>query len=92
MKGEISMDSIEILKEKIKIAEDNFYKEYEDESSWANDLLEYSTDIISLKNRLIEALEADLRGKNNEIADLKARIKYLGQFKPVEKDEPTIKD
>ena len=31
-------------------------------------------------------LKADLRGKDNEINDLKARIAYLEQFKPKEKD------
>lgn len=30
----------------------------------------------------IEQLRADLRGKNNEIADLKARIEYLQKFQP----------
>ena len=33
-----------------------------------------------------EKLKADLRGKDNEINDLKARIAYLKQFKPKEKD------
>lgn len=31
-----------------------------------------------------EQLKADLRGKDNEIEDLKARIKYLKQFEPKE--------
>lgn len=34
----------------------------------------------------IEQLRADLRGKDNEIEDLKARIKYLKQFE-LAKDE-----
>ncbi len=33
-------------------------------------------------------LKADLRGKENEINDLKERIAYLKQFKPKEKDIP----
>ena len=33
-------------------------------------------------------LKADLRGKDNEISDLKTRIAYLKQFKPKEKDIP----
>lgn len=33
-------------------------------------------------------LKADLRGRDNEISDLKTRIAYLKQFKPKEKDIP----
>ena len=33
-------------------------------------------------------LKADLRGKDNEISDLKTRIAYLKQFKTKEKDIP----
>ena len=36
-----------------------------------------------------DKLKADLRGKDNEINDLIARIKYLEQFKPKTKDIPT---
>lgn len=39
----------------------------------------------------IRKLEAVLRGKDNEIADLKARIQYLKQFEPPLKSEPTCK-
>jgi peptidoglycan hydrolase CwlO-like protein len=35
-----------------------------------------------------EKLKADLRGRDNEISDLKTRIAYLKQFKPKEKDIP----
>ena len=31
-------------------------------------------------------LKADVRGRDNEISDLKTRIAYLERFKPKEKD------
>ena len=39
-----------------------------------------------------DKLKADLRGKDNEINDLKARIAYLEQFKPKEKNIPIRQD
>ena len=41
--------------------------------------------IISDLLRINERLQADLRGKDNEIDVLKCRVKYLSQFKPVSK-------
>ena len=52
--------------------------------------LQIENDILLAKNNLLqeenEKLKADLRGKDNDINDLKARIAYLEQFKPKEKD------
>jgi predicted RNase H-like nuclease (RuvC/YqgF family) len=39
------------------------------------------TEIKRLKNE-VEKLKADLRGKDNEINDLKALVDYLRQFRP----------
>ena len=52
--------------------------------------LQIENDVLLAKNNLLqeenEKLKADLRGKDNDINDLKARIAYLEQFKPKEKD------
>ena len=54
--------------------------------------LQIENDVLLAKNNLLqkenEKLKADLRGKDNEINDLKERIAYLEQFKPKEKDIP----
>ena len=54
--------------------------------------LQIKNDVLLAKNNLLqkenEKLKADLRGKDNEINDLKERIAYLEQFKPKEKDIP----
>jgi len=54
--------------------------------------LQIKNDVLLAENNLLqkenEKLKADLRGKDNEINDLKARIAYLEQFKPKEKDIP----
>lgn len=54
--------------------------------------LQIENDVLLVKNNLLqeenEKLKADLRGKDNEINDLKARIAYLKQFKPKENDIP----
>lgn len=54
--------------------------------------LQIKNDVLLVKNNLLqkenEKLKADLRGKDNEINDLKKRIAYLEQFKPKEKDIP----
>ncbi len=54
--------------------------------------LQIEKDVLLAKNNLLqeenEKLKADLRGKDNEINDLKERIVYLKQFKPKEKDIP----
>ena len=44
-------------------------------------------EIKRLKNE-VEKLKADLRGKDNEINDLKALVDYLRQFRP-NKEEVT---
>ena len=41
--------------------------------------LQMENDYLQLENHM---LKAEIRGKDNEINDLKARIKYLEQFKP----------
>lgn len=58
---------------------------------WIDELV----DTIEAMRKHIEALQqeneqlkADLRGKDNEINDLKERIAYLEQFKPKEKTIP----
>jgi regulator of replication initiation timing len=54
--------------------------------------LQIENDVLLAKNNLLqeenEKLKADLRGKDNEINDLKERIAYLKQFKPKEKPIP----
>jgi chromosome segregation ATPase len=54
--------------------------------------LQIENDVLLAKNNLLqeenEKLKADLRGKDNEINDLKERIAYLEQFKPKEKTIP----
>ena len=54
--------------------------------------LQIENDVLSAKNNLLqeenEKLKADLRGKDNEINDLKERIAYLKQFETKEKDIP----
>ena len=54
--------------------------------------LQIENDVLLAKNNLLqeenEKLKADLRGKDNEISDLKARIAYLERFKPKGKDIP----
>jgi len=54
--------------------------------------LQIENDVLLAKNNLLqeenEKLKADLRGKDNEISDLKARIAYLERFKPKEKIIP----
>jgi len=47
-------------------------------SDIAQDLL----DTIEALQKENEQLKADLRGKDNEINDLEARIEYLRKFKP----------
>ena len=43
---------------------------------------------IKSKNE-VEKLKADLRGKDNEINDLKALVDYLRQFRPNKKETTT---
>lgn len=54
--------------------------------------LQIENDILLAKNNLLqeenEKLKSELRGKENEINDLKERIAYLKQFKTKEKDIP----
>ena len=50
-------------------------------------LLPEAQEIKRLKNE-VEKLKADLRGKDNEINDLKALVDYLRQFRP-NKEEVT---
>jgi predicted RNase H-like nuclease (RuvC/YqgF family) len=50
-------------------------------------LLPEAQEIKRLKNE-VEKLKADLRGKDNEINDLKALVDYLRQFRP-NKEETT---
>jgi regulator of replication initiation timing len=54
--------------------------------------LQIKNDVLLVKNNLLqkenEKLKADLRGKENEINDIKERIAYLKRFKPKEKDIP----
>ena len=48
--------------------------------------LQIENDVLLAKNNLLqeenEKLKSELRGKENEINDLKERIAYLKQFKP----------
>jgi uncharacterized small protein (DUF1192 family) len=57
------------------------------------DKMQIENDVLLAKNNLLqeenEKLKADLRGKDNEINDLKERIAYLKQFKTEEKYIPT---
>ena len=54
--------------------------------------LQIENDVLLAKNNLLqeenEKLKAELKGKDNEINDLKERIAYLKQFKPKEKTIP----
>ena len=54
--------------------------------------LQIENNALLAKNNLVqeenEKLKSKLRGKENEINDLKERIAYLKQFKPKEKDIP----
>lgn len=54
--------------------------------------LQIENDVLLAKNNLLqeenEKLKSELRGKENEINDLKERIAYLKQFKSKEKDIP----
>jgi regulator of replication initiation timing len=54
--------------------------------------LQIENDVLLAKNNLLqeenEKLKSELRGKENEINDLKERIAYLKQFKTKEKDIP----
>jgi len=54
--------------------------------------LQIKNDVLLAENNLLqkenEKLKADLRGKDNEINDLKERIAYLERFKSKEKDIP----
>ena len=54
--------------------------------------LQIENDVLIAKNNLLqeenEKLKSELRGKENEINDLKERIAYLEQFKPKEKTIP----
>ena len=45
-------------------------------------------EIKRLKNE-VEKLKADLRGKDNEINDLKALVDYLRQFRPNKEEVAT---
>ena len=50
--------------------------------------LQIKNDVLLAENKLLqdenEKLKTDLRGKDNEINDLKTRIAYLERFKPKE--------
>jgi hypothetical protein len=47
-------------------------------------------DVIKYKLDELEQLNADLKGKENDIAVLKWRVSYLSQFKPKEAPDYTI--
>ena len=51
-------------------------------------LVRLSDKLERLKNE-VEKLKADLRGKDNEINDLKALVDYLRQFRPNEEEVTT---
>ena len=53
---------------------------------WIYMLIDEASTVSTVQNKALQAeneqLKADLRGKDNEINDLKALIEYLRKFKP----------
>ena len=70
----------------------NKYKLYDGKHCVFANIKPIENDVLLAKNNLLqeenEKLKSELRGKENEINDLKERIAYLKQFKPKEKDIP----